>query len=340
MERSTSVSQITHVFNGKRTPSMFYLIEVRNWHHGFQLSDRMTKEVIQELVKELAGEHQIIEKGKGYVLTKKGKGNLLTYFKTRYFPKKIKGFSNASIRAKFWDRFQLFTQVFSELIYENSSYIPIVKDPIHQENVRQLFQSIGSNREILLNRWIDEHVFLFKNLNVEQANMLANQLTGHSIIGKTRAQLSSNHDMTRMEASFYLMDAIEELILIILKNADILTLNKQILDILKQEMYLGLSASTYHTYELIKQGNSLKQVAHLRSIKENTVREHVLELAFVLDEFAYKQFVPEKLYLGLHNAFIENKRYSFRDALDEFESLEFMHYRLVELERLRSKCQL
>lgn len=336
-ERKTTVSQIAHVFNGKRTPSMFYLIEIRNWHHGFLLSNRLTREVIQELVKKLAIDHQITEKDKGYVLTGKGQKSLRTYFETRYFPKQIKGFSNASIRSNFWNRFQLFTQVFSEFTYENSNYIPIVKDPIHQENVRQLFQSVGSNREHLLKQWIEEQVFLFKNLPTEQGNVLANQLTGHGIIGKTRGQISSSRKMTQMEVSFYLMDAIEELILIIRTNPDKLPLNIRILDILEVEMYLGLSASTYHSYELIKQGNSLEQVAYLRSIKVNTVREHVLELAFVLSEFPYKHFVPEILYNNLHDAFSKDENYSFKDALSEFKSLEFMHYRLVELERLRSK---
>lgn len=337
MEKITSVSQIAHVFNGKRTPSMFYLIEARNWHHGFLLSNRLTKEVIQELVNELVKDHQIIEKDKGFVLTEQGQKNLRAYFDVHYYPQKIKGFSNALIRSSFWERFQLFTQVFSEFTYENSKYIPIVKDPNHQENVRQLFQSVQSNREHLLKQWINEQVFLFKNLPSEQANALANQLTGHNIIGKTRAQISTSHQMTQMEVSFYLMDAVEELIRIIRTNEDKLPLNKQILNILKNEKYLGLSESTYKSYELIKQGNSLEQVAHLRSIKVNTVREHVLEMAFILSEFPYKHFVPKDLYKKLHDAFSKHDEYSFKEALNEFEQLEFMHFRLVELERLRSK---
>lgn len=336
LNKTTTVSQLFHLFNGKRTPSMFYLIETRKWHHGFLLTSELTRGRINQIVEKLKNNNKLKEIDKGYLLTEEGQENFQLYFESHYYPQKLKDFSNATIRLNFWNRFQLYTQIFSELSYNNSKYIPIIKDPSHQENVRQLFQSAHNNREKLAKQWINEQVFIFKNLANDTANALANQLTGHKIIGKTRTQISFSQEMTQMEVSFYLLDAIEELLDVIDKYKEKLPLNREILKVLKNEMNLGLSASTFQTYDLIRKNYSLQQIANYRSIKINTVKEHVLEIAFVLNDFTYNNFVPEAIYQKLHKAFSTREGYNFKQALGDFEQLEFMHFRLVELERLRS----
>jgi ribulose-phosphate 3-epimerase len=336
-ERVTSVSQILHVFQAKRTPSMFYMIEVNQWHHGFSLTNNMERTDLKKLIKKLLHKQFLVKEGKGYLLTDKGVEQVDTYFKNHYYPKQIQGFEHANVRQPFWSRFQLFTQVFSELSYQNGAYTPVIKHPHHQENVRQFFQKFPSKKEKLLDQWLLEQNLLFTELAEEQADVLASQLTGHGIIGETNAQIAAALEMTTTEFYFYKQDAIERMLQFVWKQQTKLPLISVLLKELHQETNFGLSMSTRHTYELLKEGHGIKQIARRRSIKENTVREHILEMAFVFQQFPFQHFVPQTIYNDLHQKFETNNAFDFRQAMAENEALEFMHFRLVELERIRMK---
>lgn len=337
LEKITTESQIVHVIHAKRTPSMFYLIELNGWHHGFSLPNKISREQLSKIIKNLLGDSYLIEKEKGFVLTEKGQLECAEYFQQHYYPQRIKSFSNAKIRRPFWNRFQLFTQVFSEYSYQNTKYVPIVKHPHHQENIRQLFQQFSSNKEQLLMQWYTEQQFLFEQLDKQVADVLINQLTGHDFIGRTRSQLAAYYQMTPWEFSFYFRDAVEEVLQLIQQYTDQLPLNKEIVQILHLETHLGLSASTFETYERIKQGANLSDIARQRSIKENTVREHILEMAFTFEHFPYQKFIPSDIYQSLNHYFDEIENFNYQKAIKEINQLEFMHYRLVELERMRLK---
>ena len=335
LEKVVTLSQILHVFHAKRTPSMFYLIESNNWHHGFSLTHQMTRKQLAKRIQNLLNKKVLINKEKGYLLTNKGREICEKYFSQHYYPQKIKRFTYTNVRAPFWNSYQLFTQAFSEFSYQNNKYIPIVKHPSHQENVRQLFQQFHLNKKQLLQYWSKEQEFIFKQMDDHFAEALANQLTGHEFIGKTRAQLSQSYEMTALEFDFYFKDGLEETLQIIHTNKKELPLNNEILNILHQKTYYGLSASTYETYRLLKKGWNLSEIAKQKEIKENTVKEHILEIAFVFESFPYKAFIPSKIYERLHQGFKEEDNFTYQKALEELKQLEFMHYRLVELERMR-----
>lgn len=335
LEKVTSLSQILHVFHAKRTPSMFYVIEKNNWHHGFGLNQRMKREELEEYIQKLQKINFIEEEGKGYRLTSIGEQECRRYFATHYYPNKIKTFNYANVREPFWNRLQLFSQVFSELSYENTQYVPIIKHPPHQENVRQLFQQFRSEKKKILEQWIKEQHFLFSKLEAKEANILASQLTGHGIIGETKPQITKELQMETSEFYFLFQDILEKLILAVEQYQTELQLTNAILKQIIETESLGLSASTNHSYQLLKEGYSLKKIADIRSIKENTVREHVLEMAFVLRSFPYQEFIPKKIYKSLQQRFKSEPDYSYRQAKEEIPELEFMYFRLAELERIR-----
>ena len=338
-ERTTNAAQLFHVFQGKRTPSMFYIIEKNRWHHGFSQFKRLTREEMNDIIEELEKEAYLEKSEKGYKITAKGNETQKNYFATHFYPKEISTFKNVNLRLPFWDRLQLFTQVFSEYSFHNVQYIPIIKHPKHQENVRQLFQQVNSStqKENLLERWQKENYYIFQHLNKNTANTLANLLTGHGSVGKTASQMAALYQMENNEFYFYLLTCLEELLHLIKHERKKLPLLAEIVRQLEQETYLGLSSSTYTTYQLLEKGYSFADVASARKIKISTVREHILEMAFVFSNFPYQKYVPESIYQRLNQQFDTNKELTYKEAKTNLEDLEFIHFRLTELERLRSK---
>jgi ribulose-phosphate 3-epimerase len=334
-ERSVTTSQLLHVFQGKRTPSMFYMMEANQWHHGFLYNASITRQDLQQTLQLLLQKQYLQEEKKGYLLTNKGAEACRLYFEAHYYPQEIKTFTYANVRLPFWNQLQLFTQVFSEFSYQNTQYVPVIKHPYYQENIRLLFQGQKDKKETLLKQWFGEQQFLFEQLEERQANVLANLLTGHHILGEMKAQIAEKLQMESLAFDFYLQDILETVITLVKKNASQLVLLNTILKQLHLATNLGLSASTKDTYQLLKKGYTIPKIANIRSIKENTVREHILEMAFVFNNFPYQNFVPATIYQYLNKRFEEEENYHYRQAMQEKDTLEFMHYRLVELERMR-----
>lgn len=335
LQKITKLSQILHVLRGKRTASMFYLTEVNHWHHGFSIEKRIEKTDLKKIIHMFLQKNLLMKKEEGYLLTNKGKDQLTTYFDEHYFPKTTE-FSNLSLYRLFWERIQLFTQVFSEYSYQNTQYVPIIKNPIHQENIRKLFSTGKKNIDGFFNQWVEEQNLVFQTMDTEKSDILANILTGHNEVGKTRTQIAKELAMGEYEFNFYLRDLLEEVLEIIKSNRKQYPLNYEIVMQLNEEVFLGLSQSTYQTYRMLKQGLSITQIARKRQLKESTVKEHILELAFIIKGFPVQAFVSDKLYTDLYKEFQNHSDYRFKQAVLDFEGLEFYQFRLVELERMRS----
>src|SRR5690625_7684994 len=143
---------------------MFYLIEIKNWHHGFSYAPQITRDQLLKIIQSLLKQGFLIDKEKGYLLTNKGQKHCDDYFKQHYYPQKIDNFTYANVKTPFWNSYQLLTQVFSELSYENNQYNHIIKHSSHQENVQQMFKQFRLNNIQLLNVLVNEHIILLKNI--------------------------------------------------------------------------------------------------------------------------------------------------------------------------------
>ncbi len=336
LEEITTTAQMTHVFQGKRTPSMFYLIEKKGWHHGFERFKRLSEQQLNSIVQQLITAGLLKNKEKGFVLTQKGYKDCLKYFKEHYYPQKIRTFTHSRLRSSFWNRLQLFTQVFSELSYQNNTYTPIIKHPKHQENVRLLFFQFGNKQDELLTIWTKEQYQLFVALSDKESAVLIQQFSGHQLIGKTKEQIAELYGMNALEFSFYLEDIIEKMIVQLKKEKASYPLTYKVLHILEQENKYGLSASTFESYQLLINGHSIEDIARIRRIKENTVKEHILEIAFVFEHFPYQKFIPTSIYKKMTKTFTRQPNLLYREIKKDMVDLEFYHFRLIELERMRN----
>ena len=335
IDEKISLNQIYHVLKGKKTPSMYYIVEKNQWHHGFSLEKRIEKKNLKRQINYFLKKSFLVQENENYLLTNKGAEALDHFFKNHYYPSRIKSFENIDIYSDFWEQILLYTQVFSEYSYKNSNYQPIISKPDHQENIRQLFQWANQNLDTVLMQWKNEQLILLNHLERNKANVLANLLTGHEQTGQTRVQIANHLGMMPYEFDFYLKDIIEDLIQIIEKHQKELALSIRILKQSKKANFLSLSKSTYISYEMLKNGYSIQKIARHRRIKEGTVKEHLLEMAFTIKNFPVKKFIEAADYKYLSQLFTEKEEILFKDIPSE-KRIEFFQYRLVELERMRA----
>lgn len=335
LENEIKPSQIFHVLRGKKTPAMYYLTETKQWHHGFALEKQIERKYLLKIIQLFVNKKWLVSKEDGYLLTVSGAETLTNYFKQHYYPKAIHNFMTLDLHQPFWELMQLFTQVFSEMSYHNNRYTPVIKNPRQQEKVRQLLEVKQGQVDQLLEQWIKEQHFLFEYLQTKQANSLANLLTGHQFIGNTRKQIAQQLKFSAYEFDFYLRDILEEVLIIIQEHSTQFILLTALFEQTKQEYFLSMGESTYRTYQMLQQGQDIQTIAQKRRLKINTIKEHLLEIAYVLRDFPTQKFVPAPLYQGLKQKLQQHKDYSYQKASNDFRNLEFYHFRLVELEGMR-----
>lgn len=332
-QRPLKVAQLIHVFHGRRTPSILYFIETQQLFSAFELLPKLKRENLEKCFVTMQKNEWITETENGFIQTDFGKKMVESYFQNHYYPDNITSLQYSKVRNTFWERFQLFTQVFSEKRFENVQYVPIIKHPSHQEGVRVWLSKQGEDKQKVTDNWIKETFSLFESLPEEVVNMVVMQLSGHDRIGKTKQQTAAFMKKESYEFLLFFENALEQMILKI-EEEDFFLLKQMLNDILKETVY-GLTDSTFLTAKYLTKGLSIDQVAKLRRLKVNTIREHILEIAFIQPNFSFKPFISEKTYDLLHEEFKKNTSLTYQEIKRSIPEVEFMHFRLVELERLR-----
>lgn len=336
LAQPSKVSQLIHVFHGRRTPSMLFKVEQEKLYPAFGLFKSMTREALEQSAEQLVKKDWI--KGSeqnGYVLTDAGVEELKQYFSRHTYPAAINSLTYATIRRPFFSQFQLAAQIFSEAIYKNSRYSPAIKNPVYQESVKKWLYSQQQSIEELSGKWSAELLQVIEQLPDTTATVLVSKLTGHQLIGFTNRQIADQLLMEPIEFQIVLEQAIEQFIdQIKSSEAALLT---QFLSHVQKTVYYGLSKSTFMTAVLLKKGLSIEAVAHKRQLKLNTIREHVLEISLVHTVFDFMPYIPKDIHRALHNSFDQYPAYSFKEAKQDHEDLLFLWYRLVEIERIRNE---
>lgn len=327
------LAQLIHVFRGRRTPSMLYLVEKYRLFSAFGLLPKLKRQQLNDCLELLVKKQLLLEKGEGYILTEAGNLAAKAYFEKHTFPSAIQSMEYAKARQPLWERFQLLVQVFSERTYKNSLYTPVVKHPSHQEGVRIWLQKQQKESQELTKLWIEETISFFQSLGDNRSNLLVNQLAGHGRSGKTKRQVAEKYELTPFECQLLIEDTLEEGIFLIRNKK--WTLLSSLLEDIQKETYFGLTDSTLYTAKCLAKGYSIEIVARMRKLKESTIKEHVLELALIQPNFSYQQYIPKKYYDELTTLLKGYPNLSYKEAREQIDGVEFLHYRLVQLEGLR-----
>lgn len=333
-ETPSKASQLIHVLHGRRTPSMLFKVEQEKLYPAFGLFKSLTKDQLNQYLKTLTVKTLIDGSDKeGYKLSPNGKKALDHFFTEKTYPSKVESLETATFRIPFFYQFQLVAQIFSEVTYRNKYYSPAIKDPTHQVAVKEWLASLQEPMSDLSAQWAKELVSLLETLSEVDALVLVGKLTGHDLVGQTNRQLADELSLDSIELYILLDQAIEQLIRAI-ENSQC-ELFKSFLKQIKKDHYYGLSKSTYFTALYIQKEQTIEEIAFKRKLKLNTIREHILEIALVQRTFNFKPFIPDDIYFKLNQTFEKNPELTYPQAKNENESLQFMWYRLVEIERIR-----
>lgn len=332
------LAQLIHVFHGRRTPSMLYVVEKHQLFSAFNYASTLSRDQLEACLHKGIEQNWLRKEEKEYYLTTLGKKEVGNYFSSHPYPTALTSLQYAKVRHPFWERFQLLSQVFSEKKYQNTDYSPVIKHPSHQHGVKRWLHRQGQPMEKLIIQWVEEVINAFTLLDEDRAHFLALQLAGHKQTGKTKNQVAEFYHFTMAECDFFLENSLECFLQIIAQTDDLFLLSSLLKDI-QEETHMGVSASTYQTASYLKKGYSIQQIAKERQLKVSTIHEHLLEIAFIYPRFSYEKYVPKEIYVQLKDLFNEQPEIPYREMKEKISDLPFLYYRLVQLERMREDAR-
>lgn len=336
-ENPVKTTQIATIIGGKRTGSTLYQALANNLYPYFNTFPRLSRSDFDKLIRYFIAKGWLLDNGNHYAeLSESGQDILDQYFKDHYLPQYLNNMRYGNVWRIFFQRLILIVQVLSQYGHNTSAYQPIIQNIETQYFIKRWIDEMNLNNQ-LIDRFANELEDVFSKLDEEQAQILAENFSGYRQIGKTSRDIRQERNLQKGEYHFYLMDAVQHLLTIIVKSNSQTPLLFDIWQRTDYETYNGLSRSTAESYYLLKQGQSFDQVAHYKRVKPNTILDQLIEMAVTLPEFPIDNFVSEKEKLEISTYLDTADNLRFKAFTDKYPDIPFYKYRLVQIQEIRVK---
>lgn len=328
---SVTLRQMELIAEGKRTPSTLFTAEKNQLQALFLSSLSLSKSEWVDRMKKLSDLGWLTQEEGRYQITPSGQQSKEAFILNYPLLNCTLEMSDALTRKAFWHWFIFVTQILSEFSYGNKGYIPYISDRLTQNRIKKWLAEQGFPQKPLAFMWADEIKAFLETLPDELGTFIVNQMIGHNYEGMTKRQTAEKHGMTSLEVLLtteILMDRLS----LFFEESDLL---KSLWDTVHKSCHYGLSDSAYRSMTFLMNGSSIHRTAAIRKLKENTVKEHVLEAVLISKYTGYKSLIPKEVYDQLRKLFLSEPSLSYAQAQQEIQQLEFFWYRLVEIERIR-----
>lgn len=323
------VTVIRQILEGHLTTSALF------WGKAYGLLDLINtpkfETKIETAVSELQKEGALVAEEKGLVLTANGIARCKA-FQDNHFYLTMPAFFAKLTWQKWSEMLRLLVQVSSELSYRNERYFVITNDLQVQQLFKAWLKKYG--KQTLLTETFASLESFLATKDPLKAQIFCEQLTGHKMLGQTIPQLARKyhlelsdifyiwHDLSSCYANYLLKEEF--------KSAEL------VLPFMQGQL---LPQSSQTTYDLLRQGATLEQIAIKRRLKLNTVKEHLLNIALLTPSFPFENFLSAQVERDLHTFFkhLPVLDWNFQAVKKVYPQLSFVEFRLYQIMRLENE---
>jgi uncharacterized protein YpbB len=285
-----SLAAVYHLFSGKKSAQTLQDSKWFQLEPFFGVWKDITLSEVETATQSLLENGWIIPvQNRSYILTEAGKRWLDEQLQRTFFPKHLNGWRYHASEKWFWYRLSLLVQTISNILH-HTRFEPIHR---HEKTLMWVKRYLLSQRRTvrkLAELLYEEMYRLLDAVSEEEATVFTLRLTSFERIGWTNEQIASYLQTDPLYVQFqfqnvlhYMMAAAEA------KRSSILY---EMMDGLSLPVPLTLSAQK--TYEWLLHGKSIAEIARLRRLKQNTIEDHVVEIAANIPQFSIEPFVHEK----------------------------------------------
>lgn len=225
-----------------------------------------------------------------------------------------------------WRLVQFLVQATSHLD-KPTTYLPLESSPFYTERVRMF---IHQHRTSIASSLSEELHLLFSQMTQEQADFLANTLTGFQQNGSVFYQLLPTEAQKEPRRTLTIASATHQFFRLLISHKEFL-----LYQFLKTVLIQNVNLSMLQTKKLLLAGNSIESVQHIRHLKQGTIQDHIIEWALLEEQFPFEKFLAHHEKLAALPEHSWNYRYK---ELIELSDLSFLEIRLYQIQQRRAIC--
>ncbi|GGE38458.1 hypothetical protein GCM10011391_16590 [Pullulanibacillus camelliae] len=321
-----SVYAVLHLLNGKRSSQTIqdgFLFAV---HPFFGVLKSLSRSRIEAIYAALLQQGYVIQNEKDRVeVTARGQRALREHRDRFWLSPHLSGWYSDEIAQLFWQRLSLLVQSVSHLMYHDNRFIPVINAPAVHTWLKSFLHHY--RREHLAKALLSELEQLCQRLDEREALLLVHKMSGKHLSGLTFLQLAEAlaHDEAEMQINF--QATLHHIVNELREQGELFPILKQLIVAADKK---ALTASTYQTLLLLKQGKTIPDIAKERRLKCSTIQDHIVEIAFFDPAFPVTQYVPKTTYEAICEALKHVKTRRLADIKRQLpDAIDYFHIRLV-----------
>lgn len=302
-----SIYSLYHLFKGKRSSQTIQDAQLFQLDHLFGVIPDIERKKLELVGSGLCKSNDVVSiENNIYVITEQGKNTLANF----QFPDSLNGWKYANSSDVFWERISLTIQSISYVIRYETRFIPINRNPKTLIWVKNFLTHRSLIRQEVAEALYGELLTALKLIDEKRASIFVHKLTSYHRVGNTNDQIAEFLNMETLQVKLLFLSTLHFLLLLIEERPEDFPLLVEIAQI--KENQITLTFSTQRTYELLHAGFSIEEIATSRSLKKNTIEDHIVEIALVDSQFDISQFVHDELYRSIKDCIEQEKTNQLR----------------------------
>ncbi|UOQ85908.1 helix-turn-helix domain-containing protein [Gracilibacillus salinarum] len=285
-----TVYNVYHLLTAKKSTQTIQDSNIFGLTTYFGIYKSLTRKLFDEEVKRLEEAECIEVEAKDTVLLTDKGITLHKQLKHHYSPLiTLNGIENEQHADKLFQHLILCVQTITHLHMQERRFIPIVDDIATQRFVKSVWhQNQANGTQRLLDQLFKDLYQLLQFFPKDHAAIFVDSLSTDQRIGLSRYQLAEKYQLTIHDISVIQMNVIHKLCNMIVEN-DSTPLMKQLFPVSMKQLLVSDSAN--QTLYYVKKGLSISEISSVRHLKENTIKDHLIEIAYSAKEFQWQHYV-------------------------------------------------
>ncbi|MDQ0197461.1 YpbB family protein [Neobacillus ginsengisoli] len=319
-----TIYSIYHLLNGKKSSQTIQDAHLFSLKKFFRILESLTRESFDKIIEKIFEKKLIRKCGEQrFLLTPTGDIHL----EKIQLPIYINGWSYQQTANLFWERLTLLVQVTSNLVFQETHYIPIQKNKEVHFWLKSTLKDFHVPRSEIGKLLFSELMDCFEEDKNIDPSFLVFRLTGYQKIGLTPLQMSQKFKINSID---YHIEFINVLHFLIRKVENIHNHSQLLPELLKGLIQDdSLTQSSRKTWVLLKQGYSIEQIAGFRRLKKSTIEDHIVEFALNVNDFSIDDYVDNVIQKRILEISQQTESKQLKLIRNYLEAASYFQIRLV-----------
>ncbi|WP_186577838.1 helix-turn-helix domain-containing protein [Aquibacillus kalidii] len=289
-----TLSAIYHLFSGKRSAQTLQDAHMYSLTNYFGILKSLRRNVFDKQTEILRDKQLIVVNDKGFpFLTHYGTEYLRNYL-NQHNLSSFNGLKYERMSHTFLLRLQLFIQTVSNMEKGINSFIPITDDQETQQWVKLIYVRNRNKLDSWLEGLYKELYTFLINLSDNEAEIFVDRLTGYQKIGLSKEQMARKFNLSYEDVELELIKLTHQLIRHIGEHIENNPFLSNFVQIETDTTFITNSAA--YTYQLYNKGYGIEEIVRIRNLKESTIQDHLVEIAYVDPNFNVNLFLSKVQY--------------------------------------------